>query len=275
MSFDWFTFGAQLINFFILLLLLKRFLFTPIQRAMRQREEAIAARFQAAHEEAQAAAAVGERWREQHQAFEAKRAELLAEAEAAAVALRKQMVQTARTEVAALQERWYAALDHEQTEFLQALRQRLNEQLFVLTRRALIDLANAELEHQIFVIFLQRLQQLPADERIRLRATVQQPQSTVIIRTTWDLADDDRQALLMLLHELLDTQPDVQFRNTPELLCGVELQLSCHRIAWSLHHYLTELEDHLADHLRADVPASHSMALLGQSELALEGEAWA
>ena len=44
MLIDWFTVSFQVINFLILIALLKRFLYGPIIRAMEERESTIAAR---------------------------------------------------------------------------------------------------------------------------------------------------------------------------------------------------------------------------------------
>lgn len=252
MQFDWFTFGAQLINFLLLLMLLRRFLFTPIQRAMRAREDAITARFQEAEQQAKKAADEEARWRSQQQAFEAKRAQLLTEAEAEAENMRKQMVQDARAEAGELQERWHAALAHEQTEFLQTLRQRLNEQLFAVARRALSDLANTDLERQIVAVFLQRLQHLAPQERARLVEAVQESREAVVIRSTFVLQPDQRRELAAQLKELVGEMIDLQFGEAPELSCGIELQVYGQRIAWSLQHYLAEMEDHFAALLKAD-----------------------
>ncbi len=48
MGADWFTVVAQIINFLILVALLKRFLYGPIIRAMDRREAEIASRMDAA-----------------------------------------------------------------------------------------------------------------------------------------------------------------------------------------------------------------------------------
>ncbi len=50
MLIDWFTVFAQIINFLILVFLLKRFLYEPIISAMDEREEKIALRMQAAEQ---------------------------------------------------------------------------------------------------------------------------------------------------------------------------------------------------------------------------------
>ena len=39
MSFDWWTFGLQVINFLVLVWLLQRFLYKPVRRIIEQRRE--------------------------------------------------------------------------------------------------------------------------------------------------------------------------------------------------------------------------------------------
>jgi F-type H+-transporting ATPase subunit b len=56
----------------------------------------------------------------------------------------------------------------------------------------------------------------------------------------------------------------VRFETAPEVLCGIELQTSGRKIAWSLEDYLGALEERLAaalqeethEHTNADTPAA-------------------
>ncbi|MBU0908993.1 MAG: F0F1 ATP synthase subunit B, partial [Proteobacteria bacterium] len=52
MGIDWFTFCAQIINFLILVWLLKKVLYQPVLNAMAEREAKIAARLNDAAEQA-------------------------------------------------------------------------------------------------------------------------------------------------------------------------------------------------------------------------------
>jgi F-type H+-transporting ATPase subunit b len=271
--FDWFTFGAQLVNFLILLLLLRRFLFTPIQRAIRRREESIRARYQEAAAKLLEATEESEQWRAQQHAFERERAERIAAVEAEAATLHKQMVQAARTEVATLQDRWHAALAHEQGEFLQSLRHRIGEQIVTIAQRALRDLADRELERQIFVVFLQQLRRLPEGERAQLRQVVHATKDAVTIRSTFALRPEEQHALLELLHELTGETVALQFKEAPDLLCGIEVQVYGQRIAWSLNHYLAEVEDHLSGLVKSDVASYAPTELPHQNAILLEKKA--
>ena len=51
MQIDWLTVSAQLINFLVLVWLLKRFLYRPVMDAMQRREQHIAARIGAAEQQ--------------------------------------------------------------------------------------------------------------------------------------------------------------------------------------------------------------------------------
>lgn len=254
MQFDWFTFVAQLINFALLIWLLRRFLFKPIAKAMSARESALAERYQQAEETTQKAQQEAQIWREKHHEIEAKAAEMLSEAATRAEQLRKQMVLEARAEVESMQDRWYTALQQEQTQFQEMLRERIGDQVLAITRRALSDLANVKLEHQIVEQFLHRLQTLDHDQKNALIQAAQQSEQAVIVRSTFTLPEDQRQRLTNTLTDLLGGTIQLQFERPPDLLCGIEVQVHGHRIAWSLHQYVAALDDHLLDGFATENP---------------------
>ncbi len=96
MPIDWFTVIAQVINFLILVWLLKRFLYKPILHAIDEREKGIAT--QLAQAEAKKAEAQQERDDFQHknEAFDQERAALLKKATDEAQAERQRLLDEAR-----------------------------------------------------------------------------------------------------------------------------------------------------------------------------------
>ena len=96
MPIDWFTVIAQVINFLILVWLLKRFLYKPILHAIDEREKGIAT--QLAEAEAKKAEAQKERDDFQHknEAFDQERAALLKKATDEAKAERQRLLDEAR-----------------------------------------------------------------------------------------------------------------------------------------------------------------------------------
>lgn len=252
MQFDWFTFGAQIFNFVILLLLLRRFLYRPITKAMAAREEKVAARFDEAEKVAAEAHREAELFHEKRLELEEQRSQMLAEVTAEAANQRKQLLHDARAEVDALRKGWYAAIEREKTLFLTELRHRVSKQVFAIARQALHDLADADLEEQIVAVFIQRLQRLDEEERTLLTQATARGEPSIVLRSAFALGATQRQQLSTAVAALLEETPAVTFDEEADLLCGIELQVYGHRIAWSLRNYIQSLEESLADLLSAD-----------------------
>src|SRR5580698_8172580 len=102
MLIDWFTIGAQALNFLILVWLLKRFLYKPILNAIDEREKGIAT--QLAEADAKQAEAQKERDDFQHknEAIDQERAALLRKATDEAHAERQRLLDEARKDVDSL-----------------------------------------------------------------------------------------------------------------------------------------------------------------------------
>ena len=96
MLIDWFTVGAQALNFLILVWLMKRFLYKPILHAIDEREKRIAAEL--ADADAKKVEAKRERDEFQHKndEFDQQRAALLGQATDEANAVRQRLLDEAR-----------------------------------------------------------------------------------------------------------------------------------------------------------------------------------
>ena len=252
MQFDWFTFVAQIINFVILLVLLQRFLYKPVMQAMEAREKQITTRFQDTEEAAKKAHREAELFQDRRKDLEKQRNRLLRDAETAAQAQRKQLLEEARQETDEVRERWYAAIDQEKTLYLQDLRQRVSEQVFAIAGRVLKDLANTTLEEQIASVFFQRFQELGEQETAALKRAMQNARHQVVVRSAFGLNDQQKRTMTALLNKLSDDEIRVDFTDSPDLYCGIELQVHGQRIAWSLNEYIETLDYRLRALLDAD-----------------------
>jgi F-type H+-transporting ATPase subunit b len=93
---DWFTVAAQLINFLILVWLLKRFLYRPILDAIDAREARIAAELADADTKKAEARKERDDFQHKNAAFEQQRAALLSQARDEAKAERQRLLDEAR-----------------------------------------------------------------------------------------------------------------------------------------------------------------------------------
>lgn len=246
MLIDWFTVIAQIINFLILVALLKYFLYGRIVQAMDAREHTIAARLEDAATQRAEAQREADDCRKQRQELEATRNEFLAHAKEAADERRIELEHKAREEVDLLRARWQEALLQETDTFMQELRERAADQVCAIARRTLGDLANSELEQQVVEVFLEDLQNLDAERRTALIEATHEGGNTLTVQSAFDLPDKTRRKLTHVLRELFVDDAEVRFLTAPELVCGVAVEAHGQKIIWSIEHYMDMLQHRVA-----------------------------
>ncbi len=259
MKIHWVTFACQVINFFVLVFLLRRFLYQPIIEAMDAREAKIAAQLEDA-EKAQDAAEEAEReYKKQRKELDEKRAELMAQAEQEAEGRKKDLIHKARAEVDDQQARWRESLRQEKESFLKELRQRSSTQLWSMARKILTDLANAELERQIVDIFVQRLEALEDNELKEMKEVIANSDG-VSIHSSFALPEASLNAVTKALQKHFGESVAVNFIVSQDVVAGIELKAGGHKVSWSVGDYLQELEERLSDAVDDEVARTNAAA---------------
>jgi F-type H+-transporting ATPase subunit b len=248
MLIDPFTVLAQIVNFLILVALLKHFLYGPITRAMAQREQTIADRLEQAEQQETLAHQETQKLQQMQQDFAAHRDQRLAQLRSQLEDQQLTLLATAKDEVATAKAGWLRALEQEKATALRTFRQQAAEQLSQTMRQALGDLADAELEQQILNRFVHRLGQLPpAEQQVLQSALIHADGAPVTVRSSFPLPAARQAALITALQALApEHKLTPQFELAPALGCGIELVMPGYKLAWNLATYLDRLEQNLA-----------------------------
>ena len=226
MLIDWFTVGAQALNFIILVWLLKRYLYKPILNAVDTREKRIAA--QLADADAKRADAQKERDAFEHKNadFDQQRAGLLSKAKQEASAERQRLLDEARAAADALSAGRQEALRSDAVNLDQAIRRQTQQEVFAIARKALADLASASLEARMSEVFTQRLRSMDSKAKegfAKALATAPQP---ALVRSVFDLPEAQRAAIQQTANEVFSTDVQLRFETSPDLISGIELSAS-------------------------------------------------
>jgi len=242
MLIDWFTVGAQALNFIILVWLLKRFLYGPILNAVDTREKRIAAEL--ADADAKKAEAQKERDDYQHknEEFDQQRAALLSKATDEAKAERQRLLADARKAADALSTKRQEALRSDAQNLNQAIRRRTQQEVFAIARKALTDLATASLEERVSEAFIRRLRTIDGKAKEGIAAALKTASEPAVVRSAFDLPEAQRAAIQKALNETFLAEVPVRFEIAPDLISGIELTTNGQKIAWSIADYLASLE---------------------------------
>ena len=129
MLIDPFTVLAQIVNFLILVVLLQRFLYGPITRAMEKRKQTILQQMAQAEQREAAAQAEVQRLQQMQQDFAAHREQRMSELRSQLEDERLTLLEQTEDEVEAARNRWYRAIAQEKATVLRSCQQQVIYQL--------------------------------------------------------------------------------------------------------------------------------------------------
>jgi F-type H+-transporting ATPase subunit b len=251
MLIDWFTVFAQVLNFLILVWLMKRFLYKPVLEAIASREKRIAKTLQDAKELETEAHKERDAFEKKNAEFDIQRAALLAKAQADADAGRTRLLKEARQESDAVSEKRRQALLAEQQTLNSDLVIRTQEEVFAIASKTLADLAGASLEAQLVDVFVRRLRDYSPKEREALLPTFQGRDNDMTVRSTFPLPLAQQDDIRKVINDLFAPSPVLHFENSSELVGGIELIANGRKIGWSISGYLGLMEKGVSEVLSA------------------------
>ena len=242
MLIDWFTVGAQALNFIILVWLLKRFLYKPILNAVDAREKRIATELTDA--DAKKAEAQKERDEFQHknEEFDQQRVTLMSKATGEANAERERLLDNARKAADALSTKRQETLQSDAHTLNEAIRRRTQQEVFAIARKVLTDLASTSLEDRMSEVFTRRLGAIDDKTKEGLAQALKTASEPALVRSAFDLPAEQRAAIQKALNETFSTEVPLRFEASPDLVSGIELTANGQKVAWSIAEYLVSLE---------------------------------
>ncbi len=252
MLIDWFTVVAQIVNFLILVWLLKRFLYQPILRAIDKREKRIADEMAQAAKSRQEAEILGDEYRQKNEDFDRNQVERTLEMKAQIEQERQRLLDDVKQTTESLKSRQEAVLQREAREFEQSFRQKMAQAVVEVSGKALKDLSGEDLESRMIDVFIDRLGSLDEKDFKSMRPPAGSSEQ-ILVASSSSLDEDRQQQIRDVLAQKLSDQERIRFESDPKLVCGISVTWGSYRIAWNLDDYLTSLEKSLEP--LANVPA--------------------
>jgi F-type H+-transporting ATPase subunit b len=242
MVIDGFTMGMQVLNFLILVWLMRRFLYKPVLRAIDEREKRIASRLAGAEAGKAEALKESESFRQKNEAFEQARTALLNKARADADAERLRLFGQAREAAEAFSLKHRETMESDMRNLHDAIRLRIQKDVLAIARKVLKDLAGESLEAHLTEAFIRRLHDLDGPSKALVADALNQGPGSVLVQSAFDLSQDQRRLIQEAMDEAFPAAGMARFRTDPALIGGIELTVHGRKMAWSISDYLGSLE---------------------------------
>ncbi len=242
MEINWFTVIAQVINFLILVWLLKRFLYKPVLNAIDEREKKIAAQLSDAETKKAEAQKERDEFEQKNEAFNKERAARLDKVQEEGKSEKQRLFEEVRTESNALRTKFEASLKQEEQNITETIKRKTQDEVFAIAGKTLSDLASVTLEEQVVKMFIKRILGLNDEEKTNFREAFYNADKTVIIKSAHELTTSLKSELEKAISEITGKETVFQYQSAPGLISGIEIDAESYKLSWNIESYLDTLK---------------------------------
>lgn len=252
MKIDWFTTAAQIVNFLILVWLLKKFLYAPVLNAMARRQQRIADQLEKARERESLALREKARYLALQKEVALQARQEFEKARFDADRLRNDLYAEIKDEIEAARSQWKDTLAREQERFIEQTSRLVTKQFEQLAAASFKALADKNLEETIIDTFWQKIrtgapQSLAA---VRTRVGMGEP---VTITTAFPLSASLQERLAGHCRTVFKAEEKIFFECNESLIAGITLEAGGKKISWDILHYLKDFTAVLSRHLEKEI----------------------
>lgn len=225
MLIDWFVVAAQIVNFIIVIVVLKIFLYKPVLDKIHQRQKKISDDLQDAATKQKKAKDLLNKMEQQTHDFEQEKKTKKKQLEEKIDLLHRQLLENAKSDVAKQKKEWIDDLKREEEETYREFKKRIVDELFAIVRISIESLAHLSLEEAIIGVFLTQMkdQELPPSAQVQIHTALEIPHSV-------------REKIEAALHL------PIEYIIKPQLIAGIELYIDGKKWSWNVEDYLSNLQ---------------------------------
>ncbi|MBQ4830110.1 F0F1 ATP synthase subunit delta [Alteromonas sp. MMG017] len=249
MPIDWFTVIAQIINFLILVWLLKRFLYKPILDGIDARENKISRVLSSAETKKKNAETLENQYNEKLTNIDAERSAIIKLAKEEAQKAHIAAMQNAKVQADAFAIKRTAALNTEIQTLQNEVINKSVKEVFALSRKVISELSDQQLQDKMFDKLLSHLKALNEERHVGLNQAIQNNQGHAKVRSIAPLSQVQCERLKAYLQGLLTEQTSgesltiaLDLEVDPQLIAGLALSFGGWKLSWSANETLNALQ---------------------------------
>jgi F-type H+-transporting ATPase subunit b len=227
---NWSTFLLEMLNFLVLVWILKRFLYQPVLDVIARRRAAIENKLAEAEQLHTDADALKDQYENRLSSWQQERQQAMHELHHEIQESRLQQMGDLKQELAQEAEKIRVAGSRKEKQLLREIEQRALQQAAEFASRLLAEAAGPELENRLFDLLLDGLSTMPVDQISELGSKWGELPERILVSSAYPLADDKRHRLEDTLTRVTGLSAPVHYEQDTELLAGLNITIG----AWIL-----------------------------------------
>ena len=246
MGIDWITFFAQIVNLFILVWLLKKFLYHPILNAIDKRQAQIAERVQSAKEASEKAVAEYKTYLQKTEEFDKNTQKMFDEASAKVIQYQQEQEAKIHEQTLLLQQKMQTDLEREKESLQLEMRNQIATSFSLVARKVMTDLSGITPIEQAVNLFQNKIRKLDKKQLSLLKKKAKN-QKDIYLYSSDSLNKEQTEMLSNFIQKHFDLakQQIIHFQKNPDLIFGLELVIDDMTLDWNIKSYFEEFDMHL------------------------------
>jgi F-type H+-transporting ATPase subunit b len=236
MQIDWTTFVLEIVNFLVLVWILKHFLYRPVLDILARRRAGIEQTLMEARATEARAAALKAQFEGRLADWEAEKAADRVRFDAELAAERARQLQALREALRDERDRGAAQAAHRDEALQGEMGARALAQAVRFTTTLLTRLAGPELQARLMAVFLEDFAKLTDDQRTGLRNAAALPDARARVASAYPLTAAERERIAEAIATELERRLPLDELQDPALLAGLRVQIG----AWQLKASLAD-----------------------------------
>ncbi len=234
MAIDWTTFTLEVVNFLVLVWILKHFLYQPVLDILARRQADLTRTLEEARRVEVAAAELRDQFEHRLADWEAEKTRLRAGLESDLEAERDRQFQALTRTLATERERQRAQETHREDLRRRAVEVQAIDLALDFATRLLTRLAGPELERRLIEVFIEDLARLPEDRLAAMDAAILDGPSPALITSAFPIDEAQRKRITAALTARLGRALPLSWAEDAKLLAGLRLALGPWQLDLSL-----------------------------------------
>lgn len=225
MELNWSTFLLQIINFLVLVWILKRFLYRPVLDALEKRRQTIEQSLSEAGNRHTQALELEQRYQQRLDEWALEKQQLMDALQLEIQTEKTQRLEHLQTELDSEREKATVIERRQQTETLRQQQLHAHQQGASFASRLLSAVASKELESRLFDLLLRTFDELDEERRSELLNACKTSADPVTVTSAYTLSETQQQQLEQKVFSLCEKPVKINYLKETRLIAGLRISI--------------------------------------------------
>lgn len=243
MEINWSTFVLEIINFLVLVWILKRFLYRPVLSVIEQRNKSIEESLNEATNRNTQAIELEQKYKQRLKDWEREKQKIKEKLQNEILTERTQRLEKLKKELESEREKSAVVEQRKLAESLRQYQHNAHEQGARFATRLLTAVADKELEARLFNLFINTIDILNEEQQMTLVATCKSSDESIVVKSAYTLSKSQHEKLNSKLNEICKQSVNINYEQDSNLIAGLRIRIGASVLSLNLQDELKGYAD--------------------------------